>query len=317
MANNSLLPELSIVVPCYNEEDVLPETSKKLLCLLENIIFKKKISANSSIIFVDDGSSDKTWKIIERLSSQTGRIHGIKLSCNRGHQNALLAGLLNASGDAVVSIDADLQDDLNSIEEMVDVYREGCEIVYGVRKRRTDDSLFKRITAEVYYKLLKWMGVNIVFNHADFRLISRRVIIALEDYQEINLFLRGLIPSIGFSSSIVTYDRKERFAGESKYPFRKMLSLALNGITSYTSFPLRLIAGLGLTIFIGTVVLSCWVIWVRIFSDDAIPGWASSVLPMYLLGGIQLFGIGVLGEYIGKIYMETKKRPRYIIEKTI
>lgn len=317
MAKDIQVPMLSIVVPCYNEEDVLPESCNKLLRLLEMLIGKKLITDASEIVFIDDGSTDKTWTIIEDLSSKSKYIHGIKLSCNRGHQNALLAGLLNVSGDAVVSIDADLQDDLNSIEDMLVEYQKGYDIIYGVRKRRNTDTLFKRMTAEIYYKLIKWMGVNVVFNHADFRLISRRIIVALEDYGETNLFLRGLIPSIGFNSSIVTYDRDARLAGESKYPFRKMMSLALNGITSYTSFPLRLIAGLGVSIFVVTLVLSCWVVWAKIFSDDAIPGWASSVLPMYLLGGVQLFSIGVLGEYVGKVYMETKKRPRFIIDKII
>jgi glycosyltransferase involved in cell wall biosynthesis len=311
------MTDLKIVVPCYNEEEVLLRTSDKLLSIIGRLIENKKIANDSSIVFIDDGSRDRTWEIIESLSSNSSHINGIKLSCNRGHQNALLAGLLNVSGDVVVSIDADLQDDENAIEEMVDSYQKGHDVVYGVRRSRTSDNVFKRITAELYYKLLKRMGVNIIFNHADFRLLSRRAINTLEEFQEINLFLRGLIPSIGFSSSIVTYDRKERFAGESKYPIRKMLSLALNGITSFTSFPLRLIAGLGVFIFIATVLLSMWVLWISFFNESAVPGWASSVLPMYLLGGIQLFSIGVIGEYIGKIYMETKKRPRFIIEKSI
>lgn len=317
MIKDAPAPMLSIVVPCYNEEDVLPDSCNKLLGLLEMLIGKKLITDASSIVFIDDGSTDKTWEIIEDLSSQTKYIQGIKLSCNRGHQNALLAGLLNVSGDAVVSIDADLQDDLNSIEDMLIEYQKGYDIIYGVRKRRDTDTLFKRMTAEIYYKVLKWMGVNVIFNHADFRLISRRIIVALEEYEEINLFLRGLIPSIGFNSSIVTYDRKNRLVGESKYTFRNMMSLALDGITSYTSFPLRLIAGLGVTIFVVSIMLSCWVVWAKYFDNDAVPGWASSVLPMYFLGGVQLFSIGVLGEYIGKIYMETKKRPRFIIDKII
>ncbi|MFC1630864.1 glycosyltransferase family 2 protein [Pseudomonadota bacterium] len=311
------MTELKIVVPCYNEEEVLPGTSKILQLILEGLIKKKKISNKSSIVFIDDGSSDGTWEIIESLSSDSKHINGIKLSCNRGHQNALLAGLLNVSGDVVVSIDADLQDDENSIEDMVDAYHQGYDVVYGVRGTRASDNPLKRITAELYYKMLKLMGVNVVYNHADYRLISRRVINALEEYQEVNVFLRGLIPSIGFSSTVITYERKERFAGESKYPFRKMLSLALNGVTSFTSFPLRLIAILGLLILSVTIMLSIWALWVSIYDESAVPGWASSVLPMYLLGGIQLFSIGVIGEYIGKIYMETKERPRFIIEKSI
>ena len=311
------MTELKIVVPCYNEEEVLSGTSKKLQLILDGLIKRKKVSNKSSIVFIDDGSSDRTWEIIESLSSSSSQINGIKLSCNRGHQNALLAGLLNVTGDVVVSIDADLQDDENSIEDMVDAYHQGHDVVYGVRSSRTSDNPLQRISAESYYKMLKLMGVNVVYNHADYRLISRRVIKALEDYQEVNIFLRGLIPSIGFSSAVVTYERKERFAGESKYPFRKMVSLALNGLTSFTSFPLRLIAILGLLIFSATMILSIWALWVSIFDERAVPGWASSVLPMYLLGGIQLFSIGVIGEYIGKIYMETKERPRFIIEKTI
>jgi glycosyltransferase involved in cell wall biosynthesis len=312
-----MMTELKIVVPCYNEQEVLPGTSKNLQLILDGLIKKKKVSSKSSIVFIDDGSSDRTWEIIDSLSSSSSHINGIKLSCNRGHQNALLAGLLNVTGDAVVSIDADLQDDENCIEDMIDAYHQGYDVVYGVRSSRTSDNFLKRITAESYYKMLKLMGVNVIYNHSDYRLISRRVINALEDFQEVNIFLRGLIPSIGFSSSIVTYERKERFAGESKYPFRKMLSLAINGVTSFTSFPLRLISILGLLIFSVTILLSIWVLWVSIFDESAVPGWASSVLPMYLLGGIQLFSIGVIGEYIGKIYMETKERPRFIIEKTI
>jgi len=304
------MTELKIVVPCYNEEEVLPGTSKKLQLILDGLIKRKKVSNKSSIVFIDDGSSDRTWEIIESLSSSSSQINGIKLSCNRGHQNALLAGLLNVTGDVVVSIDADLQDDENSIEDMVDAYHQGHDVVYGVRSSRTSDNPLKRISAESYYKMLKLMGVNVVYNHADYRLISRRVVKALEDYQEVNIFLRGLIPSIGFSSAVVTYERKERFAGESKYPFRKMVSLALNGLTSFTSFPLRLIAILGLLIFSATMILSIWALWVSIFDERAVPGWASSVLPMYLLGGIQLFSIGVIGEYIGKNIHGDQRAPK-------
>ena len=314
---NCKAPVLSIVVPCYNEEEVLSDTSSKLLSVLQHLIAINKISESSIVYFVDDGSVDATWATIVKLSEDSGFIKGLKLTRNYGHQNALLAGLLTTKGDITVSIDADLQDDLCAIEEMVDAFHDGADVVYGVRKKREKDGFFKRVSAEGYYKLLKSMGVNIVFNHADFRLLSRRVITALESYQETNLFLRGMIPSIGYSSSIVSYDRKERSAGESKYPIRKMLSLALNGITSYTSFPLRLIAGLGLLVFFVTIVLSCWVLWASLYDGNAVPGWASSVLPMYLLGGVQLFSIGVLGEYVGKVYMETKKRPRFIIDKEI
>lgn len=306
---------LTIVVPCYNEEAVLPETNKRLLSLLDQLQDQGKVSNHSRIYFVDDGSRDRTWTLVEEQAVHDSRIHGIKLSRNRGHQNALLAGLLTVGGDIVVSIDADLQDDISVIEKMVDAYHEGNDVVYGVRKERDTDTLFKRGTAETYYKLLKWMGVDVVFNHADYRLMSRRALEALKEYNEVNLFLRGVIPTIGFPFSVVTYDRNERFAGESKYPLHKMVALAVDGITSFSALPLRMIAGLGIIIFLLSLIISIWVVWVRFISGDAIPGWASSVLPMYFLGGVQLLSIGIVGEYVAKIYMETKQRPRFIIEK--
>jgi len=308
---------LTIVVPCYNEEEVLPETNKRLLKLLDHLQEQEKISTDSRIYFVDDGSNDLTWTLVEEHAVKDSRIHGIKLSRNQGHQNALLAGLLTVDGDVVVSIDADLQDDISVIEKMVDAYHKGNDVVYGVRKERDTDTVFKRGTAEFYYTLLKWMGVSVVFNHADYRLMSRRSLEALKEYNEVNLFLRGVIPTIGFPSSVVAYDRSERFAGESKYPLSKMLALAIDGITSFSALPLRMIAGLGIIIFLFSLAISFWVMWVRFVSGDAIPGWASSVLPMYFLGGIQLLSIGVVGEYVAKIYMETKQRPRFIIEKNI
>lgn len=307
---------LSIVAPCYNEQDVLPETSARLLALLDLMIGSGKISHNSRLYFVDDGSQDGTWPIIEKLAATGNNVHGIKLSRNCGHQNALLAGLLYAKGDVVISLDVDLQDDIDIINTMVDVHNQGNDIVYGVRKNRSSDGFLKRLSAEMYYKFLKAMGVDIIFNHADFRLMSRRALDALKKYNEVNLFLRGIIPTIGFQSSIVEYDRLERFAGESKYPFRKMMALAVNGVTSFSSKPLRMIAVLGMIIFLVSVFLSLWVVWVKFMSTDAVPGWASSVLPMYFLGGIQLLSIGILGEYVAKIYMETKRRPRFIVEKT-
>ena len=308
---------LSIVVPCYNEASVLPETFARLLALWDKLSCAGKISIESRIFFIDDGSEDQTWALIESRSQADKRIGGIKLSCNKGHQYALLAGLLSVPGDAVVSIDADLQDDIDVIESMVDECQSGANIVYGVRKERLTDTAFKRISAEVYYTTLRAMGVDVVFNHADFRLMSRKAIDALRSYHEVNVYLRGIIPAIGFSTAIVEYDRKERFAGNSKYPLRKMLALAINGITSFSAFPLRMIALLGLLIFAVTMILSAWVLWTRFISGDAIPGWASSVLPMYFLGGIQLLSIGILGEYVAKIYMETKRRPRYFIDKVI
>ena len=309
--------KLAIVVPCYNEEQVLPETARQLLALLDELTETGKIAPNSRIYFVDDGSRDQTWPLIETLSADDERAHGIKLSYNRGHQNALLAGLFTAEGDIIISIDADLQDDIQVIGQMVDAYQEGNDVVYGVRAARKADRLFKRVTAESFYRLLGWMGVDVVFNHADYRLMSRRAIEALKGYGEVNIFLRGVIPSIGFPSTSVSYDRNKRIAGESKYPLSKMIGLAINGITAFSSLPLRLIAVLGFVIFLFSLLLSIWVLWVKIFAGEAIPGWASSVLPMYLLGGIQLLSIGVLGEYVGRIYMETKRRPRFIIEKII
>lgn len=309
--------ELSIVVPCYNEEAVLPETIQRLTGLLERLATHGKISGDSKIWFVDDGSADATWSLIERAAAADERIGGIRLSRNKGHQLALLAGLLSVPGDAVVSIDADLQDDVDVIEDMVDHFADGVQIVYGVRKSRQTDTRFKRLTAEAYYGLLKRMGVDVIFNHADYRLMGRKAIETLQAYPEANVFLRGLVPTIGFSTAVVEYDRHERFAGESKYPLRKMLALAIDGVTSFSATPLRLIALLGLVIFLITMVLSVWVLWSRVVVGDAIPGWASSVLPMYFLGGIQLLSIGVLGEYVAKMYMETKRRPRFVIERMI
>jgi len=308
---------LSLVVPCYNESEVFEETCSRLLRLLSKLIDSQKINSQSSIYFVDDGSRDATWDLIVAAANHDARIKGIKLSRNRGHQNALLAGLTTVEGDAIVSIDADLQDDITVIETMVDLFAEGNDVVYGVRKSRHSDTFFKRNTAVLYYRIIKIMGVDIVFNHADYRLLSRRAIEALKEYGEVNLFLRGIVPSLGFQSTIVEYDRTERFAGESKYPLSKMIALAIDGVTSFSSIPLRMIALLGMMVFVGSLFMSAWVLFIRIFSDQAIPGWASSVLPMYFLGGVQLLSLGVLGEYVAKIYMETKKRPRFIIEKTI
>jgi glycosyltransferase involved in cell wall biosynthesis len=307
--------KLGIVVPCFNEEAVLPETVGRLGVLLDRLHAAGKVAADSRIYLVDDGSSDATWRLIEEWHGRDGRFIGIKLSRNRGHQNALLAGLMTAQGDALVSIDADLQDDVNAIEAMVDACAAGHDLVYGVRRERETDTAFKRATAEGYYRLLHLFGVEVVFNHADFRLMSRRAIEALREFQEINLFLRGIVPLLGFRSTCVYYDRSERFAGESKYPLRKMLSLATNGITSFTAMPLRLIAGIGLLLFFVSILLALWVVWAKLFTDSVVPGWTSIVIPMYLLGGLQLLGIGVVGEYVAKVYLESKRRPRYIIEK--
>lgn len=315
--NKQYPAQLAVVIPCYNEEEVLPETVKQLTVLMQEMEREGLTDAGSAIWFVDDGSKDKTWELIEGYVISNPYIRGLKLARNRGHQNALLAGLENATGDVIISIDADLQDDIQVIKAMMAEYHKGIDVVYGVRSVRELDTPFKRMTAEGYYHLLKKMGVNIVFNHADFRLMSRRAIEALKAYEEVNLFLRGIIPTIGFPSSTVEYARAARFAGESKYPLRKMLALAADGITSFSAVPLRLIALLGFIIFLLSMGLSVWVFFVKIFTDHATPGWASSVLPMYLLGGIQLLSIGVLGEYIAKMYMETKKRPRYFLEKIL
>lgn len=310
-------PRLTIVVPCYNEEEVLPETLRRLRQFLDQITASGKVKADSQVILVDDGSRDRTWELIRDCNRADPRIRGVKLSGNRGHQTALVAGLFAAEGDAIASIDADLQDDIGAIEGMVDAYRGGCDIVYGVRKSRDKDTIFKRSTAQSYYRVLEALGVKVVYNHADFRLLSRRALEALKEYSEVNLFLRGIVPLLGYRSGTVFYERAERFAGESKYPLRKMLALAFDGITSFTAFPLRLIAVLGIIVSLLSVGMIAWVLWVKVFTDAALPGWASSVIPVYLLGGIQLLSIGVLGEYVAKLYFEAKRRPRYFIEESL
>lgn len=308
--------QLSIVIPCYNEEEVLEETAKQIKSLLLRLVERDVIHKNSQIYFVDDGSADKTWEIIEALADKHNIFRGIKLSRNRGHQNALLAGLYTAEGGAIVSIDADLQDDVNIIEEMIVKHAQGCEIVYGVRKQRNKDTFFKKWTAQGFYKLMLLMGVDIEYNHADFRLMGRRSIEALREFGEVNLFLRGIVPLVGYKSTVVEYDRIERFAGESKYTLMKMLSFAWNGITSFSIVPLRMITALGFFTLCFTFLMSIWIVAVKLFTGLAAPGWASTVLPIYFLGGVQIFSIGIIGEYLGKIYSETKSRPRYIIEKT-
>ncbi len=305
---------LAVVVPCYNEEEVLPETASRMFALFDRLIAANKISPQSRVYFVDDGSRDRTWEIIQSLSQRGLPVVGIKLSRNRGHQNALLAGVFTAEGDAVVSIDADLQDDINAIETMVDRFSEGCDIVYGVRKRRETDTFLKRFTAESFYRLIAVLGAQTVFNHADYRLLSRRAIEALQEYREVNLFVRGIVPLIGYRSAVVQYDRDARFAGESKYPLRKMIALALDAVTSFSVVPLRFISFLGFVVFLFACVMSGYVLWIRLFTEIAVPGWASTTLPVYLLGGAQILCLGVIGEYLGKLYSEVKARPRFIIE---
>ncbi|HYK38280.1 glycosyltransferase family 2 protein, partial [Alloacidobacterium sp.] len=307
---------LAIVVPCYNEEEVLPETASCLESLIQELIAAGLVR-EVSLYFIDDGSTDRTWDLIEVMAAGDSRVHGIKLSRNYGHQSALLAGLMNAEGDAVISIDADLQDDLSAMKDMLAAYSSGAEIVYGIRRERSADTLFKRGTAEGYYRLLQTIGVRLVFNHADYRLLSRRVIEALRDYKEANLFLRGLIPQLGFNSATVYYDRQERFAGESKYPFSKMLGLAIEGVTSFSEVPLKLITVLGILISLVSFGLALWALGVRILNPAAVPGWASIVIPLYFLGGIQLLCMGVIGIYLAKVYSEAKGRPRFIVEKTL
>lgn len=309
--------QLSLVLPCYNEEEVLEETSVKLLSLFNSLIESSKIDESSTIYFIDDGSNDDTWDIIEMLSEKNKYISGIKLSRNFGHQNALLSALLTVNSDVVISIDADLQDDISMIEKMIDQYNNGNDIVYGVKLKRDADSAFKRITAEGFYKIMHFMGANIVYNHADFRLLSRRVIEHLKEYKEVNLFLRGLVPLVGFKSTTVSYDISDRTAGESKFSLRKMLGFAWNGISSFSVTPLRFITTIGFFLFISTLIMTVHSLWIALFTDEAVPGWASTVLPIYFLGGVQMLSIGIIGEYIGKIYLEIKARPRYIIEKTV
>jgi glycosyltransferase involved in cell wall biosynthesis len=310
-------PTLAIVIPCYNEEEVLPETRRRVSALLHALVEKKKVSRDSAICFVDDGSRDRTWPLIEQFAAEDRHVAGIKLSRNRGHQNALLAGLFSAEGDAIVSVDADLQDDIGAIGEMVDRFLAGAEIVYGVRRTRDIDSPFKRMTAALFYRLVEALGAESIYNHADYRLMSRRAVEHLKEYREVNLYLRGIIPLLGFRSEIVHYDRAPRFAGQSKYPLRKMIGLALEAITSFSVVPLRIITFIGFAVFVVTMLVSFWALWVRFFSDNAVPGWASVVLPMYFLGGIQIFCVGMLGEYLGKMYAEVKARPRFMVERTV
>ncbi len=306
--------KVSVAIPCYNEEEVLAFTVETISNYLE-LLKLKKLFENFEIVLVDDGSSDKTWQLIESFCNQSPLIKGIKLSKNMGHQNALLSGLFNANGDVVVSIDADLQDDITVIEKMILEYNQGSHIVYGVRAKRESDTFFKRVSAEGFYRLMSMMGVNIIFNHADYRLMSKQAIEHLKEFQEVNLFLRGIVPLIGYKSSKVYYERSERFAGESKYPLKKMLSFAWNGITSFSVVPLRIVSILGIFIFGFSFLMTLWVLSIKLFTNTAIPGWASTVLPIYFIGGIQLLSLGIIGEYVGKIYSETKQRPRYFIEK--
>ena len=305
---------LWIVIPCYNEEEVLPITSGMFLEQLKKMMTDKLISEDSRILFVNDGSRDKTWEIIQKLSEENKYFVGMSQSRNRGHQNAVLAGLMEAKkyADITISIDCDGQDDIGAMTKMVEAYHDGNEVVYGVRSKRDTDTFFKRVTAEGFYKILEMMGVEVVFNHADYRLISKRVLDEFEKFEEVNLFLRGMVPLVGFSSTSVYYERNERIAGESHYPLSKMLGLAFDGITSLSIKPIRMIAALGMIVslisFIGIIY-----VFVSMVAGTVVSGWSSTVAITCFLGGIQLVSLGVIGEYIGKIYLEVKKRPRYII----
>lgn len=305
---------LYLVIPCYNEEEVLQETAKRLLVKINNMISKEIISKDSKILFVNDGSKDKTWSIIEELHTKDNIFSGINLSRNRGHQNALLAGLMTAKeyADMTISLDADLQDDVDVIDKFVEQYYEGSDVVYGVRSSRQTDTFFKKSTALLFYKFMKGLGVDMVYNHADYRLMSKRALDGLSEFTEVNLFLRGMVPLVGYKYSIVEYERHERFAGESKYPLKKMISFALDGITSLSIKPIRLISGLGFTIFFVSVIALIYSFIVK-FIGNTITGWTSLTISIWMLGGVQLLCLGVIGEYIGKIYNETKRRPRFII----
>lgn len=309
-------PVLYIVIPCYNEEQVLPITCSMFLEKIKSLVQKEKISDDSRVLFVNDGSKDKTWEIIKQLAKEDYHYKGISQSRNRGHQNAVLAGLMEAKDvcDITVSIDCDGQDDINAMDAMVDAYLDGCEIVYGVRSRRDTDTFFKRFTAEGFYKVMNWMGAEVVFNHADYRLVSSRVLQEFSNYKEVNIFLRGMFPLVGFKSTSVYYERHERIAGESHYPLSKMLALAFDGITSLSVKPLHLITGLGCGIAVLSFIGVIWSVIVAL-TGHSVAGWASMTSIVCFIGGVQLICLGVLGEYIGKIYMEVKHRPRYIISE--
>ena len=306
---------LYMVIPCYNEEEVLIETANRLQEKFAHLREKQMISEESRIVFVNDGSKDRTWEIISELHSQTPALFsGINLAHNAGHQNAVLAGLMTVREqcDMAISMDADLQDDINAIDEMVAKYYEGNQVVYGVRSARDTDTFFKKFTAEGFYKFMSVMGADVVYNHADYRLMSRRVLQELANFREVNLFLRGMVPLIGFQSCNVYYERAERFAGESKYPLKKMLSFAVNGITSFSVKPLRLITSLGLIMFVLSAAAFLWAFIVKVTGHSEL-GWSSTMCSIWLIGGLQLFALGIIGEYIGKIYAEVKQRPRYIV----
>lgn len=307
---------LYVVVPCYNEQEVLPETSKRLKAKMKALMQNGVISDRSRVIFVNDGSKDATWSIIKKLHEEDNIFGGINLSRNRGHQNALLAGLMTVRdiADVSISMDADLQDDIDAMDEMLEKFHSGCDIVYGVRSKRATDTAFKRISAEAFYKLMNMMGANTVYNHADYRLMSKRALDGLSEFHEVNLFLRGIVPMIGYQTDVVYYERSERFAGESKYPLKKMISFAMEGITSLSNKPIKMITNLGIFVFLMSFVILAYSL-IRHFTGATITGWTTIIASIWAIGGLILLSLGVIGEYIGKIYMETKERPRYIIEQ--
>ena len=308
--------KLMVVIPCYNEEEVLPETSKRLTAKMDSLMEQGLISRDSKVLLVDDGSKDRTWELIAALHKENPLYEGVKLSRNRGHQNALLAGLMTAKNrcDICISMDADLQDDMDAMDRFIEKYREGCQVVYGVRNKRDKDSFFKRETALLFYRFMKSLGVDITYNHADYRLMSNQALCALAEFREVNLFLRGLAPLIGFQSDVVSYDRSERFAGESKYPLKKMMAFAIDGITSFSVKPLRLITNVGIVIFVMSLCMLAYTLisWIL---GSTVTGWTSTLASIWMIGGIQLLSLGIIGEYVGKIYNESKHRPRFIIDR--
>lgn len=311
-------PILYVVVPCYNEEEVLEETTKQLKVKMESLINKKEISAKSKVMYVNDGSKDKTWEIIKKINKKEKLFTGVTLSRNRGHQNALLGGLMTAKNyaDIVISMDADLQDDINAMDEMIKKYKEGNEIVYGVRSARKKDTLFKRVTAEGFYKFMKFLGVDCVYNHADYRLTSKVVLDEFENFKEVNLFLRGMFPLVGYKSDVVYYERNERFAGESKYPLKKMLNFAWDGITSFSVKPLRFICIIGFVILFVSIAIMLYSLIMKLIGQT-IAGWTFLSISIWFIGGLQMISIGIIGEYVGKMYSETKARPRFIISENL
>lgn len=311
-------PIIWLVIPCYNEEQVLPETAQRIKQIMTDLQQKGKISQESKVALVNDGSKDGTWQLIRQLHQQDSLYTGINLSRNKGHQYALLAGMMTAMhhADAMISLDADLQDDVNVIEQFVDKYTEGYDVVYGVRSSRKKDSFFKRFTAEGFYHVMKWLGVDIVFNHADYRLMSKRALEGLSEFGEANLFLRGIVPQIGYASTTVEYERQERFAGKSKYPLKKMLAFAFDGISSFSVKPMRMIIHAGALMFAVSIIMLIYSL-IRNWMGATIVGWTSLMVSIWMVGGIQLLCLGVIGEYIGKIYSETKRRPRYLIESVL